>query len=282
MDNKPKHASGYQPGSVLRVRETLLFIASKLGDLMEDIVVVGGLVPYLLVEQEELPAARRHVGTLDLDLGLSLAILDDERYREVADRLRAEGFNAVEKTEGRIRRQTWAFVSGAEEVTVDFLIQPNTQQPESGKMTNIEHDFAAVTVEGLDLAFMAHRRVQLSGTLPNGSTLTREVKVAGPGAFIVLKAIAFHLRGENKDAYDLFYILREIPRGEAKADFEQLPSNHPAVKQALQYLQQDFIEDNAGQAQAAEFILGRRDQVVEADVAAAVRAFLRRDEARGS
>jgi hypothetical protein len=278
MDRKPKHASGYQPESVLRVRQTLLFIASKLGDLMENIVVVGGLVPYLLIEQEGLPAPRRHVGTLDLDLGLSLAILDDERYREVADRLRAEGFKAVEKIEGRIRRQTWALGSGTEEVSVDFLIQPNTQQPEPGKMTNIEHDLAAVTVEGLDLAFMAHRRVQISGTLPNGSTLTREVKVAGPAAFIVLKAIAFHLRGENKDAYDLFYILREMPRGEAKADFERLPGDHPAVMQALRHLRQDFIEDNAGLAQAAEFILGRRDQVVEADVAVAVRAFLRSAE----
>lgn len=98
MEHKPKHTSGYQPESVRRVRQTLLIIASKLGDLMEDIVVVGGLVPYLLVEQEGLPAPRRHVGTLDLDLGLSLAILDDERYREVADRLRAEGFKAVERT----------------------------------------------------------------------------------------------------------------------------------------------------------------------------------------
>ncbi len=277
MDHKPKHASGYQPESVLRVRQILLFIASKLGELMEDMVVVGGLVPYLLVEQEGLPTLRQHVGTLDLDLGLSLAILDDERYREIAERLRAEGFQAVEKIEGRIRRQTWAFGSGAEEVSVDFLIQPNSQQSKPGKMTNIEHDLAAITIEGLDLAFIANRRIRISGTLPNGSTLTREVKVAGPGAFLVLKAIAFHLRGENKDAYDLFYILREM-RGEAKADFEQLPSDHPSVLQARKYLQEDFIGDNAGLAQAAEFISGRRDQVIEADVAAAVRAFLRREE----
>jgi hypothetical protein len=143
-------------------------------------------------------------------------------------------------------------------------------------MTSIEHDLAAVTVEGLDLAFEVHRRFRIRGTLLNGSTLTREVKVTGHGAFIVLKAIAFHLRGENKDAYDLFYILREM-RGEAKADFERLPGDHATVGQALKYLQQDFIGDNAGLAQASEFFLGRRDQVVEADVAAAVRAFHRRE-----
>ena len=42
---------------------------------------VGGLVPSLLINQEELPAgANAHVGTLDLDVGLTLKLLDDGRY----------------------------------------------------------------------------------------------------------------------------------------------------------------------------------------------------------
>ena len=31
---------------------------------------------------------RRHAGTPDLDLGLSIAVLNAQRYREIADRLR--------------------------------------------------------------------------------------------------------------------------------------------------------------------------------------------------
>ena len=43
-------------------------MASKLGDLMDDLVVVGGLVPSLLIDQADLPeGATEHVGTMDLD-----------------------------------------------------------------------------------------------------------------------------------------------------------------------------------------------------------------------
>ena len=46
-------------------------MATKLGDLLGEIVVVGGLVPYLLIDQEDLPSGLEpHAGTMDLDLGV--------------------------------------------------------------------------------------------------------------------------------------------------------------------------------------------------------------------
>jgi predicted nucleotidyltransferase len=41
-----------------------------------------------------------------------------------------------------------------------------------------------------------------------GERASREIWVCGPGAFVVLKALAFRTRGENKDAYDLYYVIR--------------------------------------------------------------------------
>jgi hypothetical protein len=64
-----------------------LYVATILGDQLEDIVVVGGLVPYLIVEQES--AEEPHVGTGDLDLGFSIGVLSEEKYRELSSRLRA-------------------------------------------------------------------------------------------------------------------------------------------------------------------------------------------------
>ena len=45
MPNKPSSAAGYPPGQVARVKATCLYLATKLGDLMPELVVVGGLVP---------------------------------------------------------------------------------------------------------------------------------------------------------------------------------------------------------------------------------------------
>ena len=84
-------------------------MATKLGDLICDIVVVGGLVPNLLIDQENLPPGLPpHVGTMDLDLGLALAILNGERYRQLGDRLRGAGFELEINDQGNKRLQTWA------------------------------------------------------------------------------------------------------------------------------------------------------------------------------
>ena len=85
MASKPQNIYGYDRSQVQKVLQTCLYLATKLGDLLDEIVLVGGLVPYLLVDQEDLPMGlESHSGTMDLDLGFALAMLDQERYRELA------------------------------------------------------------------------------------------------------------------------------------------------------------------------------------------------------
>jgi hypothetical protein len=50
MPEKPKFAAGYPPDQIARVTSTCLYLATKLGDLMDELVVVGGLVPSLLID----------------------------------------------------------------------------------------------------------------------------------------------------------------------------------------------------------------------------------------
>ena len=60
---------------------------------MDELVVIGGLVPSLLINQEDLPSGvDSHVGTMDLDIGLTLTLLADGRYRTLIERLRRAGF----------------------------------------------------------------------------------------------------------------------------------------------------------------------------------------------
>jgi hypothetical protein len=72
MPDKPTTAAGYKSERVDLVRATCLYVATELGDIMDELVVIGGLVPSLLIKQEELPeGADAHVGTMDLDVGLT-------------------------------------------------------------------------------------------------------------------------------------------------------------------------------------------------------------------
>ena len=140
MPNKPSSAAGYQPGQVARVKATCLYLATKLGDLMPELVVVGGLVPSLLIDQKDLPQnATAYVGTMDLDLGLSFALVGETRYQEVAQRLRNARFTPDRNNEGQLTRQRWRISEPP--VTVDFLIEPEQNaEAQAGRLFPLTKD----------------------------------------------------------------------------------------------------------------------------------------------
>ncbi len=274
MPPKPTSAAGYAPELAVAARQMCLFVATILGDLFDDIVVVGGLVPYLIVDQEQ--AAEAHVGTRDLDLGLSLAVLDEERYREIAERLRARGFEQGKNERGQPTRQTWQLRQEA--ITVDFLIAPASADHKPGRLQNLEADFAAIILPALPLAFVDRVRLVIDGTTPNDERASREINVAGPAAFVVLKAHALRLRGENKDAYDLVYVLLNFgrdPVSEVAARFAAI-SSAPESQVALAILDAEFASvEHVGPRRYAEFLGDANDPQRRAEAVAAAREFLR-------
>ena len=245
-----------------------------MGDLAEHWIVVGGLVPSLLIDQERLGAPERHVGTLDLDVGLELAVLENAEYRRISARLREAGFRAVVTDRGHKRRQRWVH-GAASEATIDFLIPPVRQGQAGGTLQDLEPDFAAFVMPGLDLAFRDRRRVQLAGKTLLGEDAKRELYVCGPGIYVVLKALAFGGRGATKDAYDIGYVLQHVDLDEVSA---AIVANveHDNVVQALEVLRRDFTHiDAIGPKRAAEF-LARSDDEFRADFVALVADLLRR------
>ena len=267
MPEKPTTASGYTPEHLELVRATCLYVATKLGDLMDELVVVGGLAPSLLIDQVNLPeGVDSHVGTRDLDVGLTVALLDERWYATLTERLRSAGFSPDVNEEGNPTRQRWKIEDTAK-VTVDFLIQPTLPGDRGGRLRDIEPDFAALIAPGLNLAFIDRRRVTLSGKTFWGEEATREVWVCGAGAYIVLKALAFRDRGENKDAYDLFYVIRNFGMGVSDvADALRPLMDDPSAVKAAEILEQDFSDHDAvGPRRVAEFLTGEPDDAIQAD-----------------
>ena len=281
MADKPKRASEYRSEQVDLVRSTCLYVATRLGDLVDEVVVVGGLVPSLLIDQGALPeGAAAHVGTMDLDVGLKLTLLDEGRYRTLIERLRDAGFSQDQSEEGRRTRQRWR-ITGLGSVTMDFLIPPALATDQGGKLRDIQSDFAAIIAPGLKLAFQDRRRVRIEGRTIFGEKAVREVWVCGPGAFVVLKALAFLGRGEDNDAYDLYYLVRNFGAGveDVAACLRPLLRDDEATR-ALQVLRDDFLDhDGVGPRRVAEFLQGGPDDEIQADVCGFVAALL--DVVRG-
>ena len=276
MTNKPETIDEYSGDSLALVRSTCLYVATKLGDLLDDVVIVGGLVPSLLVDQETLPwNLDEHAGTMDLDMGLSLALLGDERYRELGLRLKDAGFEPDHNRAGNPTNQRWR-IRVPQSTTVDFLIPPSLDTDKGGDLRHIEPGFAAVITPGLHIAFQDKRRVELSGLTPMGEQATRHIWVCGAAALTVLKAIAFRSRGANKDAYDLSYVWRGLGIEAVARDIEPLRAD-PYVGQALAIIREDFIAHGAtGPTRAAAFVTGGPDDDIQADVAGLAQRLLSR------
>ena len=271
MAHRPTSATDYVPESVELVRATALYIATKLGDLLDEIVIVGGLVPSLIVPQTGPTAAPSlHVGTMDVDLGLAIGLLDGQRYQELSVRLRSAGFTPDVNESGAPTNQRWGIQVGMRTITVDFLIPATTDTDQGGRLRNLEKDFAAIITPGLELAFVDRQRITLDGQTVAGDRTARDVWVCGAGALVVLKALAFDGRAENKDAYDLVYVLQNF--GDSVVDvFGRLRPilENASAQRAIAILQRDFSEaELIGPGCVADFRKHHPRLVERADFAA--------------
>jgi hypothetical protein len=206
---------------------------------------------------------------MDLDLGLTVALLEEDRYEILPARLRGAGFTEDVNERGMPTPQRWRAVhDDGTAITVDFLIPPSLTGDQGGRIRHIESDFAALITPGLELAFRDRELVRLTGPTIHGDMADRMVWVCGPGAYVVLKALAFAGRGEPKDAYDLYYVVRNYGRGvNDVAQRLAAIGDQPDAMTAMDILRRDFANGRAvGPSSVGRFLYGRRDPIIEADV----------------
>jgi hypothetical protein len=275
MTLKPSQATGYSQEQASLVKQMCLYIATKLGDIMDDLVIIGGLVPSLLIDQDTPNSSiEPHVGTLDLDIGLQVALLEEERYKTLSERLRQAGFINEQNDNRQPLRQRWC--CSQSQIAIDFLIAPTLPDDRGGKLRHLEQDFAAIIAPGLQTAFVDRQQIHLKGHTIFHKQAEREIWVCGPGAYIVLKALAFTNRGENKDAYDLYYVLKYY--GDDIEDI--IPAFHmiqttPDAQLAISVLERDFTDhQQIGPRRVAMFLTGGVDMKIQQDVVGYISMFL--------
>ena len=193
-----------------------------------------------------------------------LAILHEERYRALGERLRDAGFEPDTNESGNRTLQRWR-TGFSPSVTIDFLIPPSDENDVGGTQRHILPDFAAVITPGLHLAFADRVRVPIEGRTPSGEEAGRDMWVCGPGAFTVLKALAFRNRGDNKDAYDMVYVWQGVGIESVVGCLEPVVDDRH-VAQALDIIRADFgTIDSIGPRRTAEFMRGMPDDDIQAD-----------------
>ena len=202
-------AADYDDRTTAAVKSVLIEIGQILGSFRGKFAVIGGAVPWLLLDNEEMP----HVGSIDVDLSLNAEALGDGEYAALVDSLKRHGYEQrATLRRFQLMRRVPAWDSGQPiDIIVDFLmprdadIIKNTPALVAG--------FAVQRADGADLALRFYQLVAVEGPMPDGGINRVEIAVCSIPALLAMKGHALRGRLKQKDAYDVYYSIRNYPGG---------------------------------------------------------------------
>jgi hypothetical protein len=208
VPTEPQSAADYDDRTSAAVKSVLVEIGQILGSFKGKFAVIGGAVPWLLIENEEM----RHVGTLDVDLGLDAEALGGGEYALLVESLIGNGYK--QRSDLRLFqlvRQVKHDDGDPIDVVIDFL-RPFDAVIVKNVPPLISH-FAVQRASGADLALRFYNLVAIEGPMPDGGTNRVEIAVASIPALLAMKGYAIQNRLKRKDAYDIYYCVRNYPGG---------------------------------------------------------------------
>ncbi len=238
----------YSAEMVASARSVLLEVMRLLGEYRKHIVVVGGWVPELLLTD----ADEKHVGSIDVDLALNHLELDEIGYKTIKEHLLARGY--IQGKQPFIFHREVGQPGTQIEVQVDFLAGEYAGTGRSHR-TQRAQDMRPRKARGVDLAFQMPEDLEISGRLPEGGLDTERVQVASIPTFIVMKGMALKDRLKEKDAWDIYYCVRNYPGGveQLRQDFLPLLA-HGLVQESLKNIAEKFSSPEAvGPTHVANF-----------------------------
>ena len=187
----------------------LVEIGQILGSYHGKFAVVGGAVPWLLLREADMP----HIGTTDVDLSLDAEALGDGEYANLVDALLKQGYRQREHLRRFQLVRTVPSPDGGPDidVIVDFLMPRDADIAKT--LPPLVANFAVQRADGADLALRFYQLVAIDGDMPDGGGNRVQIAVASIPALLAMKGYAIANRIKRKDAYDIYYCVRNFPGG---------------------------------------------------------------------
>ena len=206
---EPQHAGDYTDRTTAAVKSVLIEIGQILGSFRGKFAVIGGAVPWLLLSQADMP----HSGTIDVDLGLDPSALGDAEYVRLVEALQRHGYHQ----RGHLRRFQLVRTVPAKDGGPDIDIVVDFLMPRDAEITRnrppLISQFAVQRAHGAELALKFNKVVAIEGDMPDGGVNLVRIAVASIPAFLAMKGYAIDRRLKPKDAYDIYYSIRNFPDG---------------------------------------------------------------------
>jgi hypothetical protein len=314
-DDNPSRAD-YSTAALTACRRALGTLVKDVGvQECPRLVVIGGLVPALLLDAEDIDPLLRddpHPGTNDVDLCVQIDLPEEDAdlYRRLEHALDREGYERRPRKDGRGESVWgWGRKVGEVNVVLEFLAPADGVVTRVGERAPGRIALGAPTREGdrigalrmrgagLALRDAVPKQIVIDLVAPPGEAEGGVARVtvwtANVLPFIALKSFAVQGREKDKDCFDLVWLMnhwRGGPAAAAAAARQSPVADDPEVAAALDLLAFNFADpEREGCARYARFSLGK--QAVRGsgawvrharDAREATREFLDAWNARGS
>ncbi len=239
-------------------------MAVSLRSYKEALVLVGGWVPYFLLERYRAEGNDfQHIGSIDIDLVVDPSEIRADEYATIVEIITARGWKASDRSLFSYLKEVPSPVDRKPYVIqVDFL----TSEPEkiAGKHRHrdLQLDLKARTMRGAPLALAHHLELQMEGPLPDGGYVRPRILMADVVGCVGMKGLALGSRFAEKDAYDLYSVLENYGTGPWEAAAAVKPYRaEPLLAESIEQIREMFVnEQAAGPAWVANFLTEQRDE----------------------
>ncbi|MDH4267951.1 MAG: hypothetical protein OEW45_20175, partial [Deltaproteobacteria bacterium] len=171
---------------VIVMRELFLYLKPY----RDQIVLIGGWVPYFLLEKYRHPGEYdQHVGSLDIDVALDAFSIPETAYKSILEILREREFYHKKDTLDRDIPASFlkkvVIENGKEiQVRIDFLAPEYGGTPKKRRHQMIQ-EILARKGRGTDIVFNHADTIHLSGPISSGANIELDIKVADVTACFV-------------------------------------------------------------------------------------------------
>lgn len=252
MSLEPDTAADYAGRGVQAMRSVLVELGQVLGSFRDAIVLVGGAVPWLRFPDVEPP----HVGSLDVDLDLDVELLAEGRYAELVETLQKAGYERDIEGLKPFQLRRWVPVGDGRPVPVIVdLLMPRDAEPKKNRPKLVE-GLRVQGCDGAEIALANFTELTLDGWMPDGRPNSVRLRVATIPAMLAMKGYALEGRDKKKDAYDIWYSVRNAPGGPAHLATECIPLlADPAFRQGFEHIAWKFRDaESFGPATVRAFL----------------------------
>jgi hypothetical protein len=252
----PRTITDYTANLTKISKSALIELMTALFSYREALVLIGGWVPYFLLEKyKKGDNPFEHVGSIDLDIAIDPTIIDSKRYATIVEIIGGRGYEPRKDRMGNVIEFSFSksFVSDIEyTISVDFM----TPNFEGHRHREVQQDLHARTMRGCSLVFEHFLEYEIAGALPSNGETSVTIKIADIVGCIATKGIALGERYKEKDAYDIYAVIANYKDGPRDVAREMMPfMGDELVKEGLDNIKIKFSNVSAeGPAWVASFL----------------------------